>query len=125
MNGKKPAFRLRKSKPFTAAELRAQAWLEAVYPQVFGPKIRVLARGVRQEILADPRRPDDVSKSALRTMIRWRALNPDYLKRLAQPGARRFSLNGRVVEAVTAEHAEAAKRTKARQAKASRARPRA
>jgi hypothetical protein len=107
----KPGFRERRpdAPPFTDSERRAQAWLEATYPASFGPDIKPLPLGVRQEILADPRRPDDVSKKSLRTMIRWRTGNPDYIKKLAAPGARRWSLGGWIVESVSEEHAKDAK----------------
>jgi sRNA-binding protein len=98
------------SNQLTVKQRRAKAWLWQAFPVLWDDKTwRPMVIGAGPAILAQV--PRAISKTTVRQLLAGRVRSDRYLLAMIRPGAMRFSLDGVEVEAVTEEHAAAARAT--------------
>jgi hypothetical protein len=95
-------------------EARAKRWLKREYWRVFGVDYRPLAIGVHREIIANPKRPAEVTGNLIRKVIFERTQHDKYLMALIERDAdgksiaKRYDLKGKPVGPVAAKDIKAA-----------------
>lgn len=84
---------------------KTQRWLLDTYPEAFRPLARrPFKLGIKQDILAHPKLPSNVSKESLRKALASWTSHDAYLLAVAASGAQRIDLDGQEVGPVSGAH---------------------